>query len=47
VLEYLRLVHDLDVDAFVFENVRGLTVGRHQEFLTVSEAAAEWGARTR
>lgn len=31
--EYLRLVVDLEAKYFVFENVKGLTVGEHQRFL--------------
>jgi DNA (cytosine-5)-methyltransferase 1 len=33
VLEFVRLVAELDAHTFVFENVKGLTVGRHKEFL--------------
>lgn len=33
VRDFVRLVAELDAEAFVLENVRGLTVGRHQEFL--------------
>lgn len=33
VLEFVRLVADLDAKYFVFENVKGLTVGRHRSFL--------------
>lgn len=33
VLEFVRLVADLGASYFVFENVRGLTVGRHRGFL--------------
>jgi DNA (cytosine-5)-methyltransferase 1 len=33
VLEFLRLVSELDAKSFVFENVKGLTVGRHRQFL--------------
>lgn len=40
VLEFLRIVSELDAKSFVFENVKGLTVGRHRQFLDefVSEA---------
>jgi len=31
---FMRVVTDLEPDYFVLENVRGLTVGRHREFLT-------------
>jgi DNA (cytosine-5)-methyltransferase 1 len=33
VLEFVRLVAELDASSFVFENVKGLTVGRHRAFL--------------
>lgn len=33
VLHFVRLVHELDAKSFVFENVKGLTVGNHQVFL--------------
>lgn len=33
VREFLRLVKDLDAQSFVFENVKGLTVGKHRDFL--------------
>jgi DNA (cytosine-5)-methyltransferase 1 len=33
VLEFVRLVSDLDASYFVFENVKGLTVGKHRKFL--------------
>ncbi|WP_370160458.1 DNA cytosine methyltransferase [Limimaricola soesokkakensis] len=33
-LDFVRLVKDLDARTFVFENVKGLTVGRHKKFLT-------------
>ena len=33
VLEFLRIVSELDAKSFVFENVKGLTVGRHRQFL--------------
>ena len=33
VLEFVRLVAELDARTFLFENVKGLTVGRHREFL--------------
>lgn len=33
VLEFVRLVAELDASYFVFENVKGLTVGRHRSFL--------------
>jgi DNA (cytosine-5)-methyltransferase 1 len=33
VLEFVRLVSELDAQTFVFENVKGLTVGKHKAFL--------------
>lgn len=33
VLEFVRIVAELDARSFVFENVKGLTVGRHRAFL--------------
>jgi DNA (cytosine-5)-methyltransferase 1 len=33
VLEFVRIVAELGARTFVFENVKGLTVGRHKEFL--------------
>ena len=33
VLDFVRLVHELDAQSFVFENVKGLTVGKHIGFL--------------
>lgn len=33
VLEFVRVVSELDAETFVFENVKGLTVGRHKAFL--------------
>jgi DNA (cytosine-5)-methyltransferase 1 len=33
VLQFVRLVAELDATTFVFENVKGLTVGRHRAFL--------------
>ena len=33
VLEFVRIVSELDARTFVFENVKGLTVGKHKEFL--------------
>jgi DNA (cytosine-5)-methyltransferase 1 len=41
VLEFVRLVAELDARTFVFENVKGLTVGRHKAFL--SELVAAFG----
>lgn len=33
VKEFVRIVSELDASYFVFENVKGLTVGRHKQFL--------------
>ena len=33
VQDFVRIVSELDADYFVFENVRGLTVGSHRKFL--------------
>lgn len=33
VMDFVRIVSELDSDYFVFENVKGLTVGRHRRFL--------------
>lgn len=33
VKDFVRIVSELDADYFVFENVRGLTVGAHRKFL--------------
>jgi len=43
-LEFLRLVVELDANYFVFENVKGLTVGEHRKLLQeLIEAFAEKG----
>jgi DNA (cytosine-5)-methyltransferase 1 len=33
VRQFMRIVRELDADYFVFENVKGLTLGRHRAFL--------------
>lgn len=33
VREFLRIVHEIDAKYFVFENVKGLTIGSHRKFL--------------
>ena len=33
VLDFVRIVRELDARTFVFENVKGLTVGKHRQFL--------------
>ncbi|MCK7615526.1 DNA cytosine methyltransferase [Roseibium sediminicola] len=40
VMEFVRLVAELDARTFVFENVKGLTVGKHKKFL--EELACEF-----
>lgn len=39
VLEFVRIVSELDARTFVFENVKGLTVGHHKTFLSELVAA--------
>lgn len=39
VLDFVRIVSELGARTFVFENVKGLTVGRHKEFLAELVAA--------
>lgn len=39
VLDFVRIVRELDATMFVFENVKGLTVGKHRKFLQELEAA--------
>ena len=39
VLEFVRIVAELEASTFVFENVKGLTIGRHKEFLRELVAA--------
>lgn len=39
VREFVRVVSELNARSFVFENVKGLTVGRHQQFLDELVAA--------
>jgi DNA (cytosine-5)-methyltransferase 1 len=41
VLDFVRLVAELDARTFVFENVKGLTIGRHKAFLAELVAAFE------
>lgn len=40
VRDFLRIVRELDASYFVFENVKGLTVGKHKAFLEELIAAA-------
>lgn len=42
VRHFVRIVHELDADYFVFENVKGITVGKHARFL--EELIAEFEA---
>ncbi|MDP2048198.1 MAG: DNA cytosine methyltransferase, partial [Cypionkella sp.] len=39
VLEFVRIVSELDARTFVFENVKGLTLGHHKQFLNELVAA--------
>jgi DNA (cytosine-5)-methyltransferase 1 len=41
VLDFVRIVKELDAKTFVFENVKGLTLGKHQRFLQELVAAFE------
>ncbi len=41
VLDFVRIVAELDARTFVFENVKGLTVGKHRQFLRELVAAFE------
>lgn len=41
VRDFVRIVRELDADYFVFENVKGLTLGKHRMFL--EELIAEFG----
>ena len=41
VLEFVRIVSELKARTFVFENVKGLTVGKHKGFLKELVAAFE------
>lgn len=48
VRDFLRIVSELDAKTFVFENVKGLTVGKHRQFLDEFVAtAAELGYEVR
>jgi DNA (cytosine-5)-methyltransferase 1 len=48
VRDFVRIVSELDADYFVFENVRGLTVGAHRAFLDeLIEAFSEKGYKVR
>ena len=48
VREFVRLVEELEARAFVFENVKGLTIGRHRMFLeALVEAFDEAGYHVR
>jgi len=41
VRDFLRIVSELDATYFVFENVKGLTLGQHRQFLDELEAMAD------
>lgn len=43
VMDFVRIVAELDAKTFVFENVKGLTVGKHRDFL--DELVAAFDAR--
>lgn len=43
VRDFVRIVHELKAKYFVFENVKGLTVGKHRKFLEEVIAAFERG----
>ncbi len=48
VLDFVRIVRELDARTFVFENVKGLTVGQHKGFLkelVAAFAAADYEVR--
>jgi DNA (cytosine-5)-methyltransferase 1 len=46
--EFVRLVHELDASTFVFENVKGLTIGKHRAFLeSLIQTFHELGYRVR
>jgi DNA (cytosine-5)-methyltransferase 1 len=48
VRDFVRLVQELNASYFVFENVKGLTVGRHRQFLEeLVESFERCGYRTR
>ncbi len=48
VRDFLRIVKELDASYFVFENVKGLTVGKHKAFLEeLIEAAGDAGYEVR
>jgi DNA (cytosine-5)-methyltransferase 1 len=48
VREFVRIVRELDVGYFVFENVKGLTVGKHRTFLEeIIDVFAAAGYRVR
>jgi DNA (cytosine-5)-methyltransferase 1 len=43
VRDFVRIVHELEANYFVFENVKGLTLGKHRRFLEEIIAAFENG----
>ncbi|MEQ5786832.1 DNA cytosine methyltransferase [Erythrobacter sp. NFXS35] len=47
VRDFVRIVHELQASFFVFENVKGLTVGRHRKFLEEVIEAFENGGEYR
>lgn len=47
VRDFVRIVHELEASYFVFENVKGLTVGKHRKFLEELIEAFEGGGEYR
>lgn len=47
VRDFVRIVHELEASYFVFENVKGLTVGKHRKFLEELIEAFEGGGAYR
>ena len=47
VRDFVRIVHELEASYFVFENVKGLTVGKHRKFLEELIEAFENGGEYR
>jgi len=47
VRDFVRIVHELEASYFVFENVKGLTVGKHRRFLEELIEAFENGGEYR
>ena len=47
VRDFVRIVHELEASYFVFENVKGLTIGKHRKFLEELIEAFEGGGEYR